>query len=99
MKKVVVTLAFVLGSLCTVLGNTSDFNSFDTAVVMVQDFTEIKVADLPKAIMDALDKDHPGAAINKAYVNEDGQFKLEVTKEDGTSATLYADAEGNWISL
>ncbi len=62
-------------------------------------FTAIEVSEIPAAITDALTKDHPDATINSASVNAETQYKLEVTKEDGSELTLYADAEGNWLEM
>ncbi|MEM6543144.1 MAG: hypothetical protein AAF634_18460, partial [Bacteroidota bacterium] len=64
-----------------------------------QDFKEISVSDLPGAVSEAFARDYAGGTINKAYVNDAGQYKLEVSLEDGSSGSLYADAEGNWINL
>jgi len=68
-----------------------------TEVVAQDEYSEIEISALPEAVTNALAKDHPEATISKAYVNEEEQFKLEVAQEDGTSATLFADKEGNWI--
>jgi phenylalanyl-tRNA synthetase alpha subunit len=62
-------------------------------------FTAIEVSEIPAAITDALAKDHPDATISSASVNAETQYKLEVTKEDGSEQTLYADAEGNWLEM
>lgn len=71
-----------------------------TEVVASQDeFSEIEASELPAAVTDAVATNYPSATIDKAYTNEAGQFKLEVSLEDGTNGTLYADAEGNWIEL
>ncbi len=71
-----------------------------TEAVEAQDgFTEVAIEELPAAISEALATDHPGATISKASVNESAQYKLEVAKEDGTTAELFADAEGNWIEM
>ena len=71
-----------------------------TEVVATQeDFTELAVDELPEEVATAVTKNYPTATIDKAYVNEAKQYKLEVSLEDGTSGTLYADAEGNWIEL
>jgi hypothetical protein len=67
--------------------------------IIAQEFTEIALEDVPTAITDALEKDYPGASLEKAYVNEESQYKLEVTLEDGSSKELYADADGNWIEM
>ncbi|PIB30873.1 hypothetical protein BFP77_03605 [Maribacter sp. 4U21] len=65
----------------------------------VLDFTEISTSALPQAVMDAFTADFPSATLNKAYVNEEGQYKLEITNEDGSTAALYADAEGKWLEM
>ncbi len=62
-------------------------------------FTEVAIEEVPEAITAALEVAHPGATISKAFINEAAQYKLEVTKEDGATAELYADAEGNWIEM
>ncbi len=69
------------------------------AVTTQDDFTETVVAELPEEVTAAVAKNYPTATIDKAFVNEEKQYKLEVSLEDGTSGTLYADAEGNWIEL
>lgn len=62
-------------------------------------FAAIDLSELPEAITEALAKDHPNAQITKAYLNEEAQYKLEVTKEDGSEVELYADEEGNWLEM
>jgi len=70
------------------------------AVAEAQDsFNEVALEEVPAAITEALEAAHPGATISKAYLNEDAQYKLEVAKEDGETAELYADAEGNWLEM
>ncbi len=71
-----------------------------TETVATQDgFNEIAADKIPQAVSDALAKDYPNATISKAYMNEESQYKLEVALKDGSSAELYADAEGNWIDM
>ncbi|QLG45637.1 hypothetical protein [Costertonia aggregata] len=99
MKKLVFATALALGSLTAISATTPIFHDGIMEIVIAQDFTEIAVEDVPQAIVDALGTDHPGATIDKAHVNGEAQYKLEVTKEDGTTAELYADAEGNWLDM
>lgn len=68
-------------------------------VTAQDDFNEVATEEVPEAITSALEEAHPGASISKASMNDQSQYKLEVTKEDGESAELYADAEGNWIEM
>jgi len=63
------------------------------------DFAEIGAEELPESVTSAVSKNYPTASIDKAYVNEANQYKLEVSLEDGTAGTLYADENGNWIEM
>ncbi|WP_318310611.1 hypothetical protein [Flagellimonas crocea] len=67
--------------------------------ITIGDFEEINVSDLPSAVTTAVETNYPTAKIDKAYKNDEDQYKLELTLEDGTSGTVYADAEGNWIDM
>ncbi|MBS9462436.1 hypothetical protein KIM67_08445 [Flagellimonas sp. 389] len=79
---------------------TAELQADETTVATAtQDFEEISVSDLPEAVTAAVAKDYPTATVNKAYKNASEQYKLELSLEDGTSGTLYADAEGNWIEI
>jgi hypothetical protein len=44
-------------------------------------------------------QNYPTATVDKAYKNDKDQYKLELSLEDGTQGTVYADAEGNWIEM
>ncbi|MCK0161463.1 hypothetical protein [Allomuricauda sp. F6463D] len=70
-----------------------------TIEIVVADFEEISVADLPSAVTGAVESNYPTATISKAYKNDKDQYKLDLTLEDGTTGSVYADAEGNWIDM
>ncbi|SDL68771.1 hypothetical protein [Kriegella aquimaris] len=100
MKKLVFVLALSLGSFTAFAQDAESVQEEATEVVATQDgFNEVAIEELPESIATALEAAHPGAAISKAYVNEEAQYKLEVAKEDGSAVELYADAEGNWIDM
>ncbi|MFH6603366.1 hypothetical protein ACEZ3G_07755 [Maribacter algicola] len=100
MKKLVFVLALSLGSLTAFAQDTEEVQAEATEVVTAQDdFSEIAAEELPEAVTAAVSKNYPTAKIDKAYVNEEKQYKLEVSLEDGTSGTLYADENGNWIEM
>lgn len=99
MKKLVFATALALGGLTLVTAATPIFHDGIMEEVMIQDFKEIATSDVPAAVTTALETDYPGATLNKAYVNEEGQYRLEASMEDGTAMELYADAEGNWIEM
>jgi len=63
------------------------------------EFSEVGAEELPESVTAAVSKNYPTASIDKAYVNDANQFKLEVSLEDGTAGTLYADENGNWIEM
>ena len=99
MKKVIFVFALALGSMTAFAQDTENVEETATEVVAQNEFTEISSEDLPEAVTAAVAKNYPTASIDKAYVNEAKQFKLEVSLEDGTSGTLYADENGNWIEM
>ena len=109
MKKLILVVALAFGSLTTFAQEaetsvTEATNETATemtteAVAAQDDFSEVNVAELPEAVTEAVSKNYPTATIDKAYTNEAQQFKLEVSLEDGTAGTLYADEEGNWIEI
>ncbi|MBT8185886.1 MAG: hypothetical protein KJN76_13660 [Eudoraea sp.] len=100
MKKLFLVSALALGSLTTFAQDTEEVQAEAMEVMEAQDtFAAIDLSELPEAITEALAKDHPNAQITKAYLNEEAQYKLEVTKEDGSEVELYADEEGNWLEM
>ncbi|MFD0798991.1 hypothetical protein ACFQZJ_16075 [Maribacter chungangensis] len=99
MRKLFLVGALALGSL-SVMANGSALTSDEVIVTVAQDdFTEISTSELPTAVTDAVATSYPTATITKAHVNSEKQYKLEVALEDGTTGTLYADEDGNWLDL
>ncbi|SDL68803.1 hypothetical protein [Kriegella aquimaris] len=100
MKKLVFVLALSLGSFTAFAQDAESVQEEATEVVATQDgFNEVAADELPEAVTAAVSKNYPTASIDKAYVNEEKQYKLEVSLEDGTAGTLYADESGNWIEM
>lgn len=100
MKKLVFATALAIGSLT--IGTAATPIIFHDGImedIFLQDYKEVAVSDVPIPIIEALDADYAGATLNKAYVDEQNNYKLEVSMEDGTSMELYADAAGNWIEM
>lgn len=71
----------------------------ETAIVAapVQDYKEVKASEVPQAVQDAVAKDFSGATISKAYVNANGEYKIQLANADKKAATVYANAKGEWI--
>ncbi|WP_405412359.1 hypothetical protein [Maribacter sp. Asnod1-A12] len=100
MKKLVFATALAIGSLT--IGTAATPIIFHDGImedVFLQDYTEIAASDLPAPIVNALATDYAGAMLNKAYVDDDNNYKLEISSQDGASAVVYADAEGNWLQM
>ena len=57
------------------------------------------MSELPEAIATAVSTSYPSATIDKVYVNDQKQYKIDVSLEGGTTGTLYADESGNWIEM
>nr|WP_315253269.1 hypothetical protein [uncultured Flavobacterium sp.] len=96
MKNLFLSAAIVLGGL-TSFASTSPISSTIVKTIPIGDeYTEIKLEEVPVAITDALKKAYPDGVISKAYKNEKSEYKLEVTVGDKVGA-LYANADGTWI--
>ena len=67
------------------------------ATDVAQDYKEVKASEVPKTVQDAVAKDFSGATISKAYVNAQGDYKIELATADAKKATVYANAKGEWI--
>ncbi len=95
MKKVILTAVFAFATLTTFA--TTEVNSVETQnVILQEEFKELPVEELPSAVQEAVKKDFKDAKIQKAFVNESKEFKLELIV-GGATQTVYADANGNWL--
>lgn len=79
--------------------NGIQHNQVNEMLVVADDFKEISVSEVPQAVSDAVAKNFPTASLDKAYTNEEKQYKLVLSLEDGTQGTVYADEYGNWIDM
>jgi hypothetical protein len=96
MKKLILSAAILLGGLSMQAGNVAVTSSMVQSVnVDIQD--EYKEVDaVPAAIKTALDNAYPGVKLDKAFVNEKKEYKIEITVR-GEKSTVYTDASGNII--
>lgn len=95
MKKLMLSIAIVLGCMSCFANVPSTQNT--VIIHLVQDeYTEIVTNDLPESIKKALKTSYPDAIINKAYVNKNKKYKIEITVGD-QKAAVFADVNGNWI--
>lgn len=96
MKRLVLAVAIVFGGLTTFATSVYSTSLINTVITVQDEFTEIDPDDLPQAVKDALAADFPSATLDRAYVNDAQQYRLEIIV-DGAASTIYADEEGNWI--
>jgi hypothetical protein len=101
MKKLSLIFALVAVGFMTQDAIASYDNGSETTIVtpLQDDFTAVETSELPAAVTEAFTRDFPNAEITAAAVNAEGQYKLDITQEDGSTGQLYADAEGNWIEM
>ena len=96
MKNLFLSAAIVLGGL-TSFASTSPLTNNIVKTISIQDeYTEIKLEELPAPINEALKKAFPDAVLSKAYKNASSQYKLDVTVGEKVGS-LYANADGTWI--
>jgi len=96
MKNLFLSAAIVLGSLTSFAATSPVTNTIVKTISIQDEYTEIKVEEVPSAVTDALKKAYPDAVLSKAYKNAASQYKLEVTVGDKVGA-LYANADGSWV--
>ena len=96
MKKLIVATAIVLGSF---IGNASPIlNPCNVAqtINVQEEYIEVKQDEVPVVVKEELKKAYPNASLDKAFINSNKEYKLEITL-DGKKGNLFADANGNWI--
>jgi len=96
MKNLFLSAAIVLGSLTSFASTSPISNTIVKTISIEEEYTEIKLEELPAAITESLKKAYPDAVINKAYKNEKSEYKIEVTVGDKVGS-LFANADGSWI--
>ncbi|PTS94186.1 hypothetical protein DBR27_18020 [Flavobacterium sp. HMWF030] len=92
MKKLILSAAILLGGLSMQAENVVVTSSMVQSVNVQDEYKEIDA--VPAAIKTALDNAYPGVKLEKAYVNEKKEYKIEITVR-GEKSTVYTDATGN----
>ncbi|MDL2143834.1 MULTISPECIES: hypothetical protein [Flavobacterium] len=96
MKNLFLSAAIVLGGLTSFASNAPIANTIVKTVSVADEYTEIKLEELPAPITEALKKAYPSAVVTKAYKNEKSEYKLDVTVGEKVG-NLFANADGTWI--
>ena len=90
MKKLILSAVIILGSLSIHAKNSVEKNLIP--LVVIQD--EYKEIDaVPAAIKSALDDAYPGVKLEKAYINQKKEYKIEIIVRE-VKSTVYTDALG-----
>ncbi|MET0945386.1 MAG: hypothetical protein ABWY22_08250 [Flavobacterium sp.] len=96
MKNLFLSAAIVLGSLSSFAATAPMTNSIIKTISIQDEYTEIKLEEVPAPITEALKKSFPDAVLSKAYKNAKSEYKLDVTVGEKVGS-LYANADGTWI--
>jgi hypothetical protein len=92
MKKILLSAAILLGGLSVQAAPIAAINPATESVKFQDEYKEIDA--VPAAIKTALDNAYPGVKLEKAYVNDKKEYKIDITVRD-VKSTVYTDAKGN----
>ncbi|MFQ6601273.1 hypothetical protein [Flavobacterium sp. C3NV] len=98
MKKLILSAVIVLGSLSIYASNETTHAQTKVVVSAQTEYTEVSADVVPAAIKTALQTAYPGAKLDKAFVNEKKEYKLEISVGD-QKATVFSDVNGNWLKI
>jgi hypothetical protein len=94
MKKLILSAAIVLGSFTTFAQTSVATKTAISTQTVEEKYKEIKLEEVPSSVILAVKTAQPEAVIEKAYINEKKEFKLDIKVGDQKS-TVYTDAAGN----
>lgn len=98
MKKLILSAVVLFGTM-SIHANVLPVSKDTKATVIVQtEYTEVTADAVPAAVKTALQTAYPGAKLEKAFVNEKKEYKLEISVGD-QKATVYSDVNGNWLKI
>jgi hypothetical protein len=95
MKKIISSVAMILGSFTTYAA-TIDPTLLEVHLNIQDKSAKINFEELLDTVLKAAKESYPDAVINKVYINMGNQYKHTLTVKD-QNATVFADADGNWI--
>lgn len=96
MKNLFLSAAIILGGFTAFATTTPISNTIVKTISIQEEYTEIKVEEVPAPFTEALKKAYPDAVLSKAYKNAKSEYKLDVTVGDKVGS-LFANADGTWI--
>jgi uncharacterized protein YdeI (BOF family) len=96
MKKLILSAAIILGSFTTFAQTSTTTKTAVTTQTVEEKYTEIKLDEVPSSVILALKTAKPEAVIEKAYINEKKEYKLDI-KIGSISSSVYTDAAGTIV--
>ncbi|PBJ11099.1 hypothetical protein [Flavobacterium sp. ACN6] len=97
MKKLILSAVILLGTM-SIQANILPVSEDIKTIVVQSEYTEVTADAVPAAVKTALQTAYPGAKLDKAFVNEKKEYKLEISVGD-QKATVYSDVNGNWLKI
>lgn len=105
MKKIMMTAVFAVAIFASTQMNaqkTDKETQVETIEVqettsMQQELKEVKTENLPAAVKSMIAKNFNDAKLTKAYVNDNKEYKLELTDAEGKQQTVFANEKGEML--
>ncbi|MCV2486691.1 PepSY-like domain-containing protein [Flavobacterium sp. SH_e] len=98
MKKLILSAVVLFGTMSIQANLLPVPQETKTTVSIQSEYTEVTADAVPAAVKTALQTAYPGAKLEKAFVNEKKEYKLEISVGD-QKATVYSDVNGNWLKI
>ncbi|KAF2331095.1 hypothetical protein [Flavobacterium ginsenosidimutans] len=98
MKKLILSAVVLFGTMSIQANVLPVPQETKTTVIIQSEYTEVTADAVPAAVKTALQTAYPGAKLEKAFVNEKKEYKLEISVGD-QKATVYSDVNGNWLKI
>ena len=95
MKKLILSAALILGSFAT-FAQTSTTTKTTTTQTIEDKYSEIKLEEIPSSVILALKTAKPEAIVEKAYINDKKEYKLDI-KIGSISTSVFTDSEGTLV--
>src|SRR5690606_30573283 len=99
MKKLIFASAMLIAAFTATASVTVHYN--DSAVLYEQEneYKEIKISEIPKEVMDNINKDYGDYKVVKAYKSDKGNYRLDMKTQDGIGLTASFTGEGKLIKI
>lgn len=96
MKKIILTIAIIASGYSACALSQTSFKDKIIISTIAGKFKPIPIDKLPNTVAATIAKDFPIAKLNKAYINVNEQYKIELTV-DGMVDIAYVDKNGCWL--